>query len=311
MSLRRFAGAVAAVAVGALVLAGPASAQEVDDVPTLRTERPVYDRGQSIRVEGEGWPGNTVLTVELCGNEAANGSVDCDARNAKTVATTRDGALFVDLLATSPPSPCPCVVHVFLPGGDLDLAVRVGINGVPTAPVEVVTGPARQLDVTSASLDGGSTLGSWFGGAPTRTLRLTIENTGDVALEGSALRVGWGRPSDPSRVVDAPNLERLEPGESVEVEVPVTLAPLAWGDYVAAGRIAGFEGSQFEASTTSYPWGLILLPLVLVGVVVGAVVIRSRRGVESEGAASAEPSDGGDAAARGSDAPEPADATAS
>lgn len=289
MRWRRLGGAVLSVLLaGAALSALPAAAQSDEEPPTLTTAEPVYDRGQTIRVEGEGWPSNEVLTVELCGNEAANGSVDCDARNAKTVATTRDGKLFVDLLATSPPSPCPCVVHVFLPGGELDLAVRVGINGVPTAPVQAVEGPARSLDVTAAALSGGGSLGSWFGAAPTRTLTLTVENDGEVPLEGAALRIGWGRPDDPSRIVEAPDLERLEPGESVEVEVPVTLAPLAWGEYAVAGRIVGFEGSQFETTTSSYPWGLILLPFVAIAALIARSVVRRRR---AEGDPGADPAD--------------------
>jgi hypothetical protein len=108
-----------------------------------------------------------------------------------------------------------------------------------------------------------------------------VENDGDVALEGSALRIGWGRPDDPSRIVEAPDLERLEPGESVEIEVPVTLAPFAWGEYAVAGRIVGFEDSQFETTTSSYPWGLLLLPFVAIAALVARGVVRRRRADEA------------------------------
>ena len=264
--MRRFAAALI-VATAAVLTSAPAVGAQDGKTPTLQTAAGTYDRGQTIEVEGEHWPANTLLTVELCGNEAANGTVDCDARTSRTVATTRDGLLRAQLLATAPPSPCPCVVHVFQPQGILDFAVRVGINGVPSAPVSQDTGPERSLEVTSARLTGSNGLAAWFGAGPERTLELTIENTGDTPIDTAAVRAGWGRSSTPDQPIDIADLKPLAPGKSVTVEVPVEMGALSVGRYVAAGRIAGFEGSDFEASTSTFPYGLVVVAVVAVGLI--------------------------------------------
>jgi hypothetical protein len=290
-------GAVALVVMA--VVLGAAFAATAQDTtttvaggsPTLGTETSSYDRGQTMRVEGSGWPPSALLTVELCGNEARNGSVDCDARTSKTVATTKEGVLFADLLATAPPSPCPCVVHVFQPQGILDMAARVRINGVAVAPLSEEAAPARRLEVTKARLTGSNGLGAWFGAGPERTLELTVENTGDVAVDGAAIRAGWGRSSSPDQPIDIDNLKKLQPGDSVTVEVPVQLGALGFGRYVAAGNIAGFDGADFEAPTSTYPLGLLLVVVLLV---VGAGVLVYRR-LDSDDPNEAAPSEAAEA----------------
>lgn len=268
-----------AVLLGGLLLARPAAAETTvapPDEPTLTTDLPAYARGQVIRVEGEGWPARTLLTVELCGNEAANGSVDCDARNATTGATTSDGRLIATLLASAPPSPCPCVVHVFSPGGATDLGVRVRIEGVPTAEVTTTDLPTRRLEVTDLDLRRGGGAAIWFGGAPTGTLRATVANTGDVPVEGAALRVRWGRSATGTRVVDADDVGPLAPGETTVVEVPVRMEPLAFGRYVVAADVAGFSGSAETTALSSYPVGLILLGVLVVAGLLARTLWRDR-----------------------------------
>lgn len=287
--MRRVAAALlvtAAVVLGSGLTAGAqdgTTTTSAGKTPTLQTADGAYDRGQTIEVEGEHWPSNTLLTVELCGNEAANGSVDCDARTSRTVATTREGLLRAQLLATAPPASCPCVVHVFQPQGILDYAVRVRINGVPSAPVVQETGPKRTLDVTEARLTGSNGIGAWFGAAPERSLELTIENTGDTPIDSAAVRAGLGRASSPDQPIDIADLEPLAPGASVTVTVPVKLAALSAGEYVVAGRIAGFEDSDFRASTSTFPYGLVVVAIVAVIAIV-LVVRRRSGGDEEEGA---------------------------
>lgn len=276
----RRAVAVLVVALAAVLSTGPLAGAEDGKTPTLQTVDGTYDRGQTIEVEGEHWPSNTLLTVELCGNEAANGTVDCDARTSRTVATTKEGLLRAQLLATAPPSPCPCVVHVFQPQGILDFAVRVGINGVPSAPVSQDSGPKRSLEVTEARLTGGNGLAAWFGAGSERTLELTIENTGDTPIDTAAIRADLGRSSSPDQPIDVADLKPLAPGESVTITAPVELSALSVGSYVVAGRIAGFEGTDFEASTSTFPYGLVLLAVIVV-VLIGWAISR-RLGSDDE-----------------------------
>lgn len=266
-----------AVLLGGSLLARPVAAQTsgpVPEGPTLTTDRPAYARGQVIRVEGEGWPARTLLTVELCGNEAANGSVDCDARNATTGAATADGTLFVDLLASAPPSLCPCVVHVFSPGGAVDLGVRVRIEGVPEGEVTADELPARRLEVTELGLTRSRGLATWFGAAPTGTLRATVANTGEVPVQGAALRVRWGRSVAGTRTIDADDVGPLAPGETVEVEIPVELEPVSFGRYVVSAGVTGFSGSTETTALSTYPVGLILVVMLLATALVALRVWR-------------------------------------
>ncbi|HEU5151626.1 MAG TPA: hypothetical protein VFU19_14085 [Iamia sp.] len=266
---------LAVALLGVLLVARPVAGQESEG-PTLTTDRPAYARGQVIRVEGEGWPSRTLLTIELCGNEAANGSIDCDSRHATTGATTADGRLFVNLLASAPPSPCPCVVHVFSPGGNTDLGVRVRIQGVPEAEVSTAEVPNRRLEVTDVEISTSNRLATWFGAAPRGTMRATVENTGDVPVHDAALRVRWGRSEAGTRTIDAEDLETLEPGESTVVEIPVEMEPLSFGRYVVSAGVAGFSDSTAHDAITAYPLGLILLAVLGVAALVAVRAWRAR-----------------------------------
>lgn len=130
------------------------------------------------------------------------------------------------------------------------------------------------LRVVGAVLIGSDSWTTWFGAAPTRTLVLTLENTGRTTIADIPVALEVGRSANPTTNVAIPSLGTLGPGEKRRYEVPVTFPAFAFGSYSAAGQIAvQGEPLTFVASTSSYPWALIVLPLV---VVLEVVLLRGR-----------------------------------
>lgn len=258
---------LAGALVGPIAVGPTSAAQEAQGEPTVTLDARSGLFGEELGVRGSGWMPNTTVFVELCGNEARNGTPDCDQENARLVGVGSSGAFAVPLLVAQPPSPCPCVVRVSSQGGP----------AVATAPVEVPQAsfaelddqnvdpqPRRQLSL-NASIGGSDGWMEWFGAPPERTAVITVENVGDVAVHDPDLSLAFGRGDDPTGYLESPEIGSLAPGESTEVAVPLDLGLFAVGDYTVTGDIAGFdEPASFRAETSSYPWVVIVvLPVLL------------------------------------------------
>ena len=63
-------------------------------------------------MSGRGWDPRSNVVVELCGNLAIGGSVDCDIRGSRVVAVGPDGRFAAELVVGALPAPCPCVIRV-------------------------------------------------------------------------------------------------------------------------------------------------------------------------------------------------------
>jgi hypothetical protein len=234
----------------------------------------------TFQVEGVGWQPNSLVQLELCGNNAEGGTADCSAGSAQTVGVDAVGTFRARLSTDPPPSPCPCVVRaVSQSSGSLAVA-RVRVAGVP----EVVDGgsspvaPAlRRIDVASASLEGSGPWTAWFGGAPKRTLVVELRNSGTVAISDAVLSIALGPADSPTGFVPPIDLPPLDVGEVRTLQVPVEFDPLSFGELVAAGAISGTsDPTTFAASTSSYP---ILLILVPTAIVLQLVLLRGRNAV--------------------------------
>ena len=125
--------------------------------------------------------------------------------------------------------------------------------------------------------------GPWtalFGGSAERDIILRVENNGTEPLVDTPINLTFGKGSDPT----APALQAdggpvqlgsLLPGQEVELRIPVTTEVPTIGTYTAKVTIIGLnrltsgettlpEGSpSIKATTSSYPWALIVLAWLL------------------------------------------------
>ena len=117
----------------------------------------------------------------------------------------------------------------------------------------------------NAHFEGSGPWTAWFGASPHRDLVYTVQNIGNVAVQDTPIIIAVGKGSDPTGIVRPPDLGTLAPGESQTYHTPVDLGAFAFGEYHAVGKIPGFAiPVEFSATTTTYPWGLILI--VVLGV---------------------------------------------
>lgn len=249
---------VALVAVSApAALASPVV--EIDDTEVTL--------GQEVAVTGSGWPASTMVTLELCGNAAMNGSADCDHAGARSVGVSTGGRFAARMTVGRPPVPCPCVVKVASNSSGTEFLAKIKLLGFPEVePRDRLGLPeiTRLVKVTTARLERTAGWTSWFGAAPSYRLVATLRNTGTVTLHDLPISFSWGKGAEPTGFVAAPDVPTLEAGAETTLEVPVTLDALAIGGYDVVGRIDGIGAPlEFRAHTTNYPWGLIVVPGVV------------------------------------------------
>ncbi|MFP3900460.1 MAG: hypothetical protein ACLFXM_06370 [Acidimicrobiia bacterium] len=279
---------LASIALTALVLPAPAAhGQDADDsAPVVLVSRRSVDVADTVDVTGGGWQPASLVVLDICGNRAARGSLDCTGAPIEK-GVGADGRFRLSLNVRVPPSPCPCVLVVTGLGGPERAVVPLEIRGHPEISDEEVDeiaeaeqAPAGRLVVDDARLEGGGPWSSWFGGSATRTLVVTVRNTGEAAA-GLRVAVSAGRGDDPEGWVPVTDPGRLDAGEERTLHIPVRFDPLGVGSHTVAGEVAGRgTTATFDASTTIHPWGLYGLAgatLVLSVVTVG-VRLRRRRG---------------------------------
>lgn len=245
----------------ALLVAG---AHPAGAVPVAEIDDTEVTIGQQVTVTGSGWPASTMVTVQLCGNQAMNGSADCDQASTASVGVRGDGTFGTRLTVGRPPAPCPCVIKATGESSAHQFLARIKILGLPEVePRDRVGLPeiTRLVRFREASLERTGGWTTWFGAAPTYRLVVTLENTGNVALHDLPISFAWGRGADPTGFVAAPDVPSLEAGAETTLEVPVTLDALAIGGYDVLGRIDGIGAPvETRVHTTTYPWGLIVVP---------------------------------------------------
>ncbi|MEV5831071.1 hypothetical protein AB0L25_36450 [Spirillospora sp. NPDC052242] len=257
---------LAAALAAPLLMTAPAAAAE----PGIGLDRTSVAPGQRVGVELTGWPAGNVL-VELCGNRARRGTVDC-AVGASAGTFVREGrASTVVLTAAKPPVGCPCVIAVRPVTGGEPRTVPIEVTGVPTLPAAETPAAGRaatrRLTATKVEVTGGGIGPGWLAGTADRTLRVTLRNNGTATLTDPPLTLTAGRGDQPARVIDAPPLGTLAPGAERTYAVPVTLDAPAFGRYTIRGEIAGLdEPIAFTAEAASYPWAIPIIGALLVPV---------------------------------------------
>ena len=253
---------------GFVVASGAQTAPVGPGLPTVDPPPGELVIGSQIVITGKGWLPRQNVKLEICGNGATNGSVDCDAPSSKIFGVWDDGTLHAPMTVAGPPKPCPCLIRASTLTSASVAAAPVQIVGVGEAPIvnesPLVTGRTA-LKIVSAVVSSKTSPKSWFGGAVPQILTVTVENVSQFAVSAPLLVAAWGKDANQPHVISSPaSGDDLAPGGRRTFVVPFLLDPFSYGTYVVKGSV-GFVGDriQFSTQTSTYPWALPILALVL------------------------------------------------
>jgi hypothetical protein len=238
-------------------------------VPLPASARP----GGTTRVGGSGWPASTLLTVLLCGQNAVAGTDDCANAAGRAVTTGADGRFTQRLSVESPPQPCPCVIHVSTVLGASETAdAPFDVIGAPVKPIPPDAAGSGQLHALSASLTGDSGLLNWFGAPPSRTLRVIVTDLGAAPVVNPEFQLGAWRSVLAPEWSAAPWQGVIQPGQKVEIDLPVEFGSGASGYWSVALR---YQGRDFASAYEDLPvaWGVYCF-WTLLGLVVAVGLYR-------------------------------------
>jgi hypothetical protein len=165
--------------------------------------------------------------------------------------------------------------------------VPVVVPGAPVATPDTTTtddASRHRLEVSDVALEGSDDWKAWLGGRPHRTFRFTLTNTGQFIVKQATVNIAIGDPNDPQGFVEPVVVEPIDVGESRTFAVPVQFDAVSFGKLVAEGHLTGTSTPvTFRATTSSYPWLLIVIPLaVLVQLVLLFVRNRARRRLQRQ-----------------------------
>ena len=254
----------AAVFAGTAIPAGAATAASGAQ-PELHLQTDVLTPGQSVAITGSGWPTGSTLQAVLCGANAVNGSADCAEAAAATMSPGPRGVVDGVLRVVPPPQPCPCVVVVSSLAPSKSITFPVQVVGMPTAPVHPASPQYQPQPLkVRARVTGANSLGSVFGAPASRTLVLTVTNTGQSSVPNPVVSAGWGRKGNADHLITVPAVGPLAPSQSRRISIPFELDALSLGSYHVAGRVTGTSAPvRFEQETSTWPSGLFVVGLVV------------------------------------------------
>ncbi|GAA1765751.1 hypothetical protein GCM10009795_010400 [Nocardioides hankookensis] len=193
--------------------------------------------------------------------------------------TTDDPAGDADTPGSTVTTPGSVTTPDVVPPDDIPLPGDVPVEE-PESETPAATTAEADLSVSEAHLDGHTTLGELFGGAPERDLVFLVENVGDTTVDNPIVRVTVGRTDDVEPEVVPVEVKALDPGEQAVVTVPLELPMAAFGTYHVVGQVGDTGLGAFQVEWTTYPWGLFALnalALVLLAVGIRHRVTERRR----------------------------------
>ncbi|MEV6053235.1 hypothetical protein [Streptomyces sp. NPDC052107] len=261
------------LAVLALLVGGPAYAA---DGPVVKLSVTQAGAGGSVTVSGSGWRAHTLLMVLVCGRATPargviGGTNSCANGDGRAVTTDAQGAFSRKLPVAEPSVPCPCVVHVAtVTGAKAEADAVLQVAGHPVAPLPAEQSGGRLAILSDTRLTGSSGLLTWFGAPPSRTLVLTVGNTGTGAIKDPVFQVGSAHGVFAPQWDDRQWHGTLAPGRKAEVRLPVELTAGAHGDYTVSLKYDGRILAE-QPWGVGRPWGVTLFWILLCLVVPAAL----------------------------------------
>ena len=263
---------------GAAAMAGSVDPAGAAGLPQLELSTSVLTPGETVAITGTDWPAHKLLQAAVCGGGPLAVSSECDLTHAIGFGSADNGVVAASLTVTVPPVPCPCVILVTQVNPSAAESLPVTIEGAPTGSFPTPPFPARPtVRVSDVQVVSQSSWKSWFGAAAPRELIVTVHN--------AWIRSG---PSAPGGQMDRRirQLRDHEPdaegvcgaGGTAQLTAPFSLSTFAHGQFAVVGKVtgAGFD-DRFADTTSTTPWGLYILLIVLaVGILfaVGAFIGR-------------------------------------
>ncbi|WP_225099068.1 hypothetical protein [Streptomyces sp. CoH27] len=257
----------------ALPLAGPANAA---DGPAVNLSATQAGTGGSVTVSGTGWRPRTLLMLLVCGRATPargviGGTNSCANGDGRAVTTDAQGAFSKQVPVAEPPVPCPCVVHVAtVTGAQAEADAVLEVAGHPVAPLPADRSGGRLAILSDTRLTGSSGLLTWFGAPPSRSLVLTIGNTGTSTIKDPVFQVGSAHGVFAPQWDDRQWQGTLAPGRKAQVELPVELSAGAHGDYTVSLKYDGKVLAE-QPWGVARPWGVTLFWILLCLVVPAAL----------------------------------------
>ncbi|MFY1703984.1 hypothetical protein ACN28G_19980 [Micromonospora sp. WMMA1923] len=279
MSRSWFAATAVLLAGAALVPTPPAPWGALTPTPKAGPEvglpaGPVR-AGAQVLVRLTGWPAGTVQ-IEVCGNAARRGALDCATADATHAPVPPDGTATLPVRLAVPPVACPCLLRVRTPTGGTAVDVTLPLTGV-TAPAVGAEPDPPELVLTGLHAVDRRGVGGWFGLPGKVTVQLTLRNPGPVDVLDPPLSLLVGPPGRVEEIVAAPPLGTLAAGQSRNYSFTVPVDVTGLGRYELHGRIEPpGRPLAFTVRTDRRPWGLLAVPGLASALLVTA--IRRRRG---------------------------------
>jgi hypothetical protein len=289
--LKAIAGRACLAAVGLsltlAVISAPATAAPNPAKRTFTVSPATAAVGTSVTVSATGLTDHALYQVEVCGNDVALGSTDCAQNGAVTAVVLPTGGFTTSLAVVAPPKSCPCVIAGFPTapmGQGQPLTTPITIEGMASGPVVQTLPPSGpKVRVVDAHLEDSTPVMEWFGFPATRTLALTLKNVGNAPATPITVFASLG--ATPLFHQPVPG---LAPGRERTYMVSVTFPGLLVGGNTMNGHVLTGIGlnTPFHVSTSFWPFGLLLVFLVLVQMVLLLVrnVMRRRHEREAKNA---------------------------
>ncbi|MFI1073775.1 hypothetical protein [Streptomyces puniciscabiei] len=266
----------AVAAVLALLLLTAGGRTYAADGPAVRLSASQAGTGGSVTVGGSGWRPHTLLMLLVCGRATPargviGGTNSCANGDGRAVTTDAQGAFSRRLPVAEPPVPCPCVVHVAtVTGARAEADAVLQVAGHPVAPLPAEPSAGRLSVLSDVRLTGSSGLLTWFGAPPSRSLVLTVGNTGTGTIKDPVFQVGSAHGVFAPQWDDRQWHGTLAPGRKAEVRLPVELSAGAHGDYTVSLKYDGRVLAE-QPWGVGRPWGVTLFWILLCLVVPAAL----------------------------------------
>ena len=248
-----------------------------DPAATLLTSN--LSIGQKVIIRGTAWPSGKV-SVQVCGNNGVNGTVDCDGPGTRSFGIGSSGKFAGQIVVGAPPTPCPCVVLVASNFAERVVIIPITIKDHPTLVGTPTADPNKGL--TTLNLTSSFVRGDWWrdavGISPARIMTITITNTGGNPTGDGVVDVTVGKDSPATGFAASISFESLDPGESTSVAAKFAVDSFAFGTYNMTARVTSpAAGGEITEQTSTFP-GYLLVLLILIILIIDLIwMARVRR----------------------------------